>query len=190
MTDTPSHWMTAERLEEVRAFIVHPYPSVKVQSNLPLELLAHIDAQAAEIERVLSLLQRSSEQQIALKQEIERLTRERDIARLALDGNDGAHRGLIREFDRAEAAKAKLAALSAPVGDGEVKRLVEWLSTPLFEGEDAPVEHAEAATLIRRLASSLARARDALTKLAGFDYSTPDKITIAREALAALEPRK
>ncbi len=64
--------------------------------------------------------------------------------------------GIVDHKDTLAKQRASLAAIAKagcfrPPEDEEALRLVTWLDTPLFEGEDAPQEHAEAAGIIRRL---------------------------------------
>ena len=56
----------------------------------------------------------------------------------------------------------------------EIDRLLEWLDSPLFEGEGAPPEHAEIASLIRRLERERDEASDKLQRQANV-YERPNE---------------
>lgn len=61
--------------------------------------------------------------------------------------------------NRAQKAEAELAA-ARKVENVEIAWLVEWLSAPLFEGEDAPPEHQKAADAICKLSAALKEAEE------------------------------
>lgn len=93
---TPSHGMTAEKRKELELLRDAAARHDRVAHLAAIDLngiLAHIDAQAAEIER---------------------LTRERDEYKESFEIVQDANNEF---YDRAEAAEARLAALSVPVGD-------------------------------------------------------------------------
>ena len=144
-----SHGMTAERLGQE----LFSLSAVEAEQHgedpknlLTYKAAAMINAQAAEIER---------------------LTRERDdLAFIAREQEDAHVAANLRCAGIIEAAEARLAALSAPVGDGEVDKLATMLRRyGERSGDECGKQFIDGSDMIRRLASSLARVREAAIQI-------------------------
>ncbi len=187
MTDTPAPIPAAQLADSINCAKLHAKYESGPDGDHDLaitldDLLAHIDAQAAEIER---------------------LTRERDEA-LKLAKQRLA--GWAMDISRADTAEAKLAALAEPVGEQDVRDCIIRLSSaaPQERNDEVVMEiMREAASLLCRLSSSLARARGALKLVephldaivcyaSTMDEHEPNRIAVTvRETLATLtQPEK
>ena len=137
--------VTAKRLEEISYEFRHDASDTEltVTTQSLRDVSDHMRFQATEIERLtreLSIAKGgyqdpqfhdavviSKARVTQFENEIERLTRERDAAILSTtplptDMQD-LYNSCVAEKNRADAAEARLAALSAPVGDAEIERL-------------------------------------------------------------------
>lgn len=133
---TPSHGMTAERLEEILARVTH-----YTGGNSANDLRAHIE--------------RLTQERDEADQEVEHFSR---LAFVDLGANPP-----IAWKARAETAEARLAALAEPVGGAEIvavltklelRRPSEPIGKQYYTLDEVVANMAEAAALIRRLASS------------------------------------
>ena len=192
--------VTAKRLEEISYEFRHDASDTEltVTTQSLRDVSDHMRFQATEIERLtreLSIAKGgyqdpqfhdavviSKARVTQFENEIERLTRERDEAeRIAAVRLQSIQKHADKHAEAvacAEAAEARLAALSAPVGNDRIRQTISILESAA-DGLRSPGSRIwidDVALDVRRLASSLARVREALNEVvtngswAGADY--------------------
>ena len=178
--------VTAKRLEEISYEFRHDASDTEltVTTQSLRDVSDHMRFQATEIERLtreLSIAKGgyqdpqfhdavviSKARVTQFENEIERLTQERDAAILSTtplptDMQD-LYNSCVAEKNRADAAEARLAALSAPVGNDRIRQTISILESAA-DGLRSPGSRIwidDVALDVRRLASSLARVRACL----------------------------
>ena len=156
----PSHGMTAERLDLIRRRLAKGPDHLDVISDLRF-CVAEIERLTRELSIAKGGYQDPQFHDAVVISKARVTQFENEIERLTRDLHD--YKSMNRDLNiRAEAAEARLAALSAPVDASPV--LLLWLET----NAEANVHEnfSEALSLIRRLASSLAWVREDAAKIA------------------------